>query len=81
LPDGDKLTSKEVDAIRAKLTPEAAVSPRSSDGIAFTVDEWRLLKTVMRSLTFGKEVMQQWYKLVESVESRVANNTDESRDG
>lgn len=60
---------------------EAAVSPRSSDGIAFTGDEWELFKLVMRNVVWGRTVADQWFAIVDSVESRVANNTDESRDG
>lgn len=42
-----------------------------SDEVTITKEEWKLLKQVMRTLTWGKrDASDPWYKLVDSVESR-----------
>lgn len=48
------------------------VVQQNQSGLSITLDEWKLLQVVMRSLTWGKlDASKAWYKLVESVDSRM----------
>jgi hypothetical protein len=45
--------------------------------ISFTPAEWKRFCSIMRSLTWGKEIYSEWSALKNSVESRIVKGTQD----
>ena len=53
-----------------------AGNPKRSADVMFTEHEWSEFCGVMRSLTWGTDVMDRWHRIRESVNQRMRSQKD-----